>query len=421
MKKYYCIILVICFFACISFGGDVNAQSDEEYEIDGFVYKILDNGNIVIVDYEYGGCDDVNVQIPEVIEGHIVEEIGERALYYNGKMETVTIPSTVIRIGEYAFGSWIKEFIVHKDNPIFASPEGVLYNIAEMELVDYPRANEREFYEVLDGTRTIGAGAFEENLNLKEVILPDSVTKIEEYAFLFCDNTYINFPENLEYIGDSAFRGCKAIPKINLPKNVHTIGQGALSLIPVSEFEVSEDNPYLTVKDGVIYSRDMKRLIAYPYAKENKVYTVPEGVLEIGPGAFMDCESLLYVEFPESLEKIGGQAFIWGNIVSITIPEKVAVIEAGAFDSCEQLEKVILPEGLTEIKRTMFFGCDKLRDIVIPETVEKIGDQAFDCCPSLAVLRVPANISNLDQYVFDDDTELIVDRNSYALDYARKH
>ena len=72
---------------------------------------------------------------------------------------------------------------------------------------------------------------------------------------------------------------------------------------------VDEDNPYFTVIDGVMFSKDMKTLISYPSSKQDKEYIIPEGILKIGKNAFNGNEYIERVILPSSLKVIGDKAF----------------------------------------------------------------------------------------------------------------
>lgn len=78
---------------------------------------------------------------------------------------------------------------------------------------------------------------------------------------------------------------------------------------PFSEIIVDEKNMNYKSVDGVLFSKDMKRLICYPCGKSDKEYCVPDGVEIIETEAFLNVEHLEHISFPESLEEIETGAF----------------------------------------------------------------------------------------------------------------
>lgn len=93
---------------------------------------------------------------------------------------------------------------------------------------------------------------------------------------------------------------------------------------------------------------------------------IPNGVTEIGEGAFSDCDRLTSIVIPEGVTKIGDRAFM----------------------GCSKLTKIILPDGVKEIGKKPFSGCANLRDIRIPKGVEKISKNALECCPFTPYIKV---------------------------------
>lgn len=107
---------------------------------------------------------------------------------------------------------------------------------------------------------------------------------------------------------------------------------------------------------------------------------IPDGVTEIGTGAFYGCQFTGELVLPSTLEIIGSSAF-WGNqfYCELRLPENLKVISECAFSGCSYLYgKLVLPSHLEELGTGAFGGCCSLDgDIVIPQTITKIADCAF--------------------------------------------
>ncbi len=141
--------------------------------------------------------------------------------------------------------------------------------------------------------------------------------------------------------------------------------------------EVSENNPYFCTIDGVLFDTSVTKLIAYPTARTDTSYTVPDTVTEIGNAAFYN-SNLEEIILPESLVSIGNSAFGYNrNLVGIAIPDTVEYIGDEAFRYCETITEVNLPQGLASIGSEAFYCCYSLETITIPDTVTSIGSYAF--------------------------------------------
>lgn len=171
------------------------------------------------------------------------------------------------------------------------------------------------------------------NLNwVEEVVLPDSLKFIEEFAFYNMSSLRkVTIPESLESIGGGAFINCNKLEK----------------------FEISDKNQNYAFDGAALYNSDFSELV---YILPNlDDYVIPESVIAI-------CEQANRYD---------------QNRTKIYIPGNVKIIGDGAFHNCAKLESVILEEGIEEIGSYSFAGNTKLKSITIPDSVTKIGENAF--------------------------------------------
>jgi len=277
--------------------------------------------------------------------------------------------------------------------------------------------------KVKDGTRLIADKVFFDD-NFTSVELPDTVIYIGNGSFSYCYFVEsIKFSNNLAYIGEQAFASCEALKEITLPdslvnvgkeafwgccltslhipKNVENIGAGAFSANYYSEITVDENNESFVAKDGILFSKDMTRLVIYPFLIADEKYSIPNTVTHIAPYAFNSCENLNEVTIPDTVVYIGDQAFSdCRRLTKIEIPENVEYIGMGAFARCRLLESVKLPSELTCISEGLLSGCVSLKEIDIPDTVTEIGVSAFSGS-ALEKVNVPQGITVLTNAVFN--------------------
>lgn len=211
-----------------------------------------------------------------------------------------------------------------------------------------------EIPEKVSGYRveTIGSHAFV-SADVTEIIIPKTVKRIGKNAFALCSKLEkIDLPVGLGFIGEAAFKSCKSLTEIRLGGRLNGICKAAV------------------LRDGVLFSRDEKTLLAYPASRtvDGELvteYTVPEGVEEIGYGAFTSAK-LEKIVLPESLLRIGTAAFT--NCVKLempVLPAKLETLEAHAFGA---------DDG------SLFFGDESKKQEVIRigPAVSYIGEGAFD-------------------------------------------
>lgn len=233
--------------------------------------------------------------------------------------------------------------------------------------------------EVLKGVSAIERNVFADCGIVEEVVLPDGFEKLGSNSFSLSKSLKtINFPDTMTEIGDEAFFGCVALENVEISKNIKTIGANAFAgCVSLKGFAVSEENPYFTAVDGVLYTKDKKTLVAYPAGRGEESFKVPEGTEKIGVKAFAYDRNLRSVELPESLTEICDRAFYF----------------------CELLKDVSFGGGLKSIGEYAFF-ITAVRNVEIPYGTEKLGSGAFKNCENLKTAGVPGTVTEIGAEVF---------------------
>ena len=134
----------------------------------------------------------------------------------------------------------------------------------------------------------------------------------------------------------------------------------------------------------------------YPFADQGKVpwdqyraiitsAVIPEGITSIANYAFTNCISMTEpIDLPESLRKIGANAFAATSLTEVHFPDGLVEISKNAFMDCEKIEHIKFNESLNNIGAGAFGNCTGLRSIVLNEYVLDIGSSAFNDCKTLS-------------------------------------
>lgn len=154
----------------------------------------------------------------------------------------------------------------------------------------------------------IAEDAFIDCKNIETVTIPEGVIKIGSNAFLMCSGLKeINLPHSLKYVGQNAFSKT-GIESIKLYENFRSFSEDTcepfFGCTALKDIVVSSDNDIYKSENGVLFTNNMKTLVAYPAAKQTDKYTVPDTVEKINKGAFSGCSELSTLEFPASVDSV---------------------------------------------------------------------------------------------------------------------
>ncbi len=250
------------------------------------------------------------------------------------------------------------------------------------------------------------------------------VTRISNGALMDLPVKKIYIPEGIEEVGfasnDSGeFWINEKTEEIVFPSTIKKIN---VSLNQLKRIRLSEQNPYFSLKDNILYSKDGERLItsgdlsekaeipdgvkeigkrAFYYYTKLKHLRLPDGVVSIGERAFSGCENLEDMNLPDSVVSIGERAFSGcANLKSINLPDSVVSIGKEAFSYCGNLESVDLPDNLVSIGKETFRGCGKLKSVVLPDGLTSIGAEAFKECGELGRIHFPDSLVSIGERAF---------------------
>lgn len=216
--------------------------------------------------------------------------------------------------------------------------------------------------------------------------------------------------------------GTEKISRLIMPASVTDVA-GLSQCTALAAIDVEADNTALKSFDGVLYSKDMTCLIAYPRAKTDAVFIIPESVQKIRMGAVAGNPYLESVVFPAGLRELGTGNFTdCKNLKSLTVPEEnpcyavaggllyskdgktlvlcpggtsgktavkdgTEVIGYGAFSGCGGVTEAVLPESLLSIMTMAFAGCTGLQSLSLPVGLESINAACFLGCTALETIE----------------------------------
>lgn len=195
----------------------------------------------------------------------------------------------------------------------------------------------------------IGKKMFAYCPTLRTIVLPGTVTIIDQYAFEGCqDLVEVRNTDNIETVDWGAFQRCKSLSNISFGES--------LSLI---------------------------RGFAFAECSSLSGFIVPQSVNDIGSNAF-EKSGLCFIILPKAANDLGNAIFKECSLLKYArIEGEISSLPSATFSGCSALEQVALPGGCTTISSDVFADCMALRSIELPKSYNYIQGYAFWNCPRL--------------------------------------
>lgn len=276
---------------------------------------------------------------------------------------------------------------------------GVIYSQDGKQLI---RSINRdlEIYPIIEGCKVICNVAFANHKQLKEVIIPDTVTTIE----------------------NDAFAGCTSLINIIIPKSVNDIGKGVFyGCSNLENIFVADGNEVYKSIDGVLFNSTKNQLIEYPAGRKASNYTIPAGMdIAINYNSLAYCPHLTDITLSDNVSVFRARWGMFDNdtlkLKNIIIPKNVTKLDTDIFHSFATIENIVVeegneafvsidgvlfdkqkttlicypedkedknytvPDGVTFIEKFAFAHCRHLNKITLPHTIKEIVGNAFEDC-----------------------------------------
>lgn len=226
----------------------------------------------------------------------------------------------------------------------------------------------------------------------RPIVAVDSFTFVsDEYV------QYIYIGKDVQYIDEQAFVYCKQLRAVY----------------------VDDENPWYTDVDGILYTKDMKKILLYPICrctqivyddieKTGEVKNIGLDIKETITASGND-KNALYLDFKskasddisaelfdEMLER-GVMAPYIGTYYIVKSQSENSITVEKAW-SCDEVYTIL--DGVTRIAQNCFYKCDRLQRIDIPSTVKEIGDMAFFKCYGISLVTLPDGLTTIGDDAF---------------------
>lgn len=252
--------------------------------------------------------------------------------------------------------------------------------------------------------------AFVNNKILKSVIIEDNISVIGTQAFWRCTGiTKVSFNskslgrlvfqdcvnlekaiigKNVESSADSMFFACSKLQDLTILSDSLNVNGSVLGKLPnLKEIKVNEDNSKYMVEDGILFSKDGRKIYLYPVGKTGDTYVFDSNIKEIGDYAFSSCSSFKTINIPDTVEVVGSFAFQdCSNLKYATVNAKK--LNRLTFFCSSNLESVTIGSNVSSWGDNIFQGCNKLSDLTILSSTLDVNNDHLHTSSFLKEIKV---------------------------------
>lgn len=285
--------------------------------IDGILYS-KDQKKLIL----YPRVKEGNYFIPEM-----VNKVGSAAFVNCRKIRKIVIPKSVTEIARSAFYRCSADIELEDSDahPLYQQIQHML-ELRKQGFPEWLPPFDPVTYQMNNGVYYFRTGktlCYFPNIRTGYFKIPSCVEEIASDAFIGCKDLFLVIPPSIRLVKDYAFCGCdfdilRVAKNIELEPNAFcdctvktldiTENTNPFVLRPLNTYIVDTDHPFYTSKEGILYNKNMTKLLRCPSNKAG-IFKIPDGVKSIDSCAFWGCKKLDSVIVPDSVADIGWVAF----------------------------------------------------------------------------------------------------------------
>ena len=330
--------------------ADENALPATVKEVGGFVFAHsgLESLSVLGADtfYDYTFADS-HLKTVDLSKCLSVTSTSNYMFAYATELSTVSLPSSLTKIGDYTF--------IESAITTLAMPENVTYVgksvFKDSGIVFVDLSNVTDYAST--NTRTFINDLFAGCASLQTVALNETLTQLPAKMFQDAAIEELIIPFSVSVIGEYCFYG-SGLRNLTIPDSVVEIGDYALCAPNLENLTLPERSNYEKIGDFLVTKSGDDKGYAVAYFGNSENLVVPEGVVTLSSKLFQSSSVIKTAKLSSTVKYLDD-----------------------AFAGCVNLESIDLGQ-VEEIYWGAFSGCTGLTEIIVPETVTYLGSRVFN-------------------------------------------
>ncbi len=366
-----------------------------------------------------------HLKIPQMINEKVVSSIRSYAFDESNLIEVIIPVDAYVNSLAFNNSTELKEVSFYGDYLLTE-----LHMIGNLEY-DEIIAENPDTCIIIEGSIEEGSWIFSDGCPIKEIrnktasIVIDEVEYSSYYAIV--DNNFYSLNTRMSF-GRGAFKGATSLEQVQIPKATGLFFSDTFEgCVSLKEIIVDEESEFFTVLDGILYNKNLTKLIYYPPGKEDASYTLLESLTSINVYAFLDnifLETIIINEgFSEDFSNLG-----LSNLKEIIVDENnekyftidgvlFKGVELAKYPAAKSGNSYILPQGILSIGPNAFANNKYLEIIDLGSELINISMQAFYGVEVLSELNIPSSVLYIECYTLTNSSvNTVIVNRSFLID-----
>lgn len=259
----------------------------------------------------------------------------------------------------------------------------------------------------------VGANAFNNLSQIKEINLSSDTTVIGANAFIGCENLRaIEVPTDVVSIGADAFTNCYRLFEVrntsSLPIELGSNSYGNIAQYALIVYDADDDQMEKVISNGFEIANATNGWFITDYVGTSRDW--------VTPASFASLDGSIIREY-----NIPAHLFQYSDVQTLAVSAAVKSIGEYAFESCPNLAKVSIAKNcqIEEIEQFTFNDCYNLKTIELNDGLKKISNNAF-ASSAITNITLPQSLEQIGEYVFmyAPLTQLTIPENVVSIGYA---
>jgi len=400
---------------------------------------IIPSGVTIISNYLFDHCSSLN----NITLSENISSIGIYSFKECVDMSSMNLPSSLKIINNYCFNNCTGLTNINIPSGVTYFGDDIFLGCSEFLNID-----------IEEGRTSLSNGAFR-NLPVSSIILPQSLTSMDDECFKNCTNLkYLNIPSGIVFttFGTNFISGCSEFLNLDIEEGRTFLPANMLYNAPISTITLPNSMTTLNSNcfngcnnlKNITISQNLSSNLAASFISAPSLYniTIPDTITTIDISLFSGCSNF-NMNIAENRTSLSANILSGFPMSGITLPKSLTTIDSNCFRDCVNLQNINIPSAISSFSSDIFSGCSNfnididegrrtlsaslfrgiaMSSVILPQSLSAIPTNCFRDCANLQNINIPSALISIGTNAFINSHKFNIDvdegRSSLSLYFS---